>query len=522
MRSLFAILFLAVLTSPVAWSRSFELSTSPREQEFTPATDLTTFTVAITPVDGYSASVNFRIHAPTLPWVAINLSKTTINAPYNERVTVTIDPKSAHIPGRHMIVIEGANGPATSYDTCYLTVQPTRGWLHYNTFNSPLPSNNVRNMALDRNGIGWIVLENGLARFDKVNWTIFSINDLGDIPSGALAIDSMGAIWVGLKHGIARYHDGVWLRYSVDGSAFDITKEPAIQRFEVTSIAASANGTIWFLADRKLHAFDGSTWKEYGQSHEQIAVDRNGLVWLAHRSENISTFDGTFWSTNVVATPGTFRSFEFDPTGNLWIAGSQGIIKYDGVQRTFVGNQAFPGQHPATIDFDAQGNVWVGSADQGNEFAYGVGLVRYDGTTATRYTVYNSGLTDNRVNLVRAGSDGTIWMRTFAGGILLFNPEIASGVEREAGTTGAARIAGIHPNPAAGYTTVQLALDRRAHVRVSLHDALGREVRTALDEMIDAGEREITLNTEALPSGSYFVRIVAGDAIDTRMVTIAR
>lgn len=57
---------------------------------------------------------------------------------------------------------------------------------------------------------------------------------------------------------------------------------------------------------------------------------------------------------------------------------------------------------------------------------------------------------------------------------------------------------------------------------LTVYDVLGREVATLVDGRKEAGEHVVTWNAEGVPSGVYFYRLVAGDFVQTRMMTIIR
>jgi hypothetical protein len=58
-------------------------------------------------------------------------------------------------------------------------------------------------------------------------------------------------------------------------------------------------------------------------------------------------------------------------------------------------------------------------------------------------------------------------------------------------------------------------------VTVRLYDALGRQVRTVLNEE-QAGRRERTLDVDSLPSGVYFLRLRSNGQTRTQKLTVVR
>jgi hypothetical protein len=78
------------------------------------------------------------------------------------------------------------------------------------------------------------------------------------------------------------------------------------------------------------------------------------------------------------------------------------------------------------------------------------------------------------------------------------------------------------PNPFAGRTTLRFALPEAGPVRLTVFDALGREVARVVDEARAAGPHAVTLDAGALPSGTYLVRLEAGGRVLTQRLTLAR
>lgn len=77
------------------------------------------------------------------------------------------------------------------------------------------------------------------------------------------------------------------------------------------------------------------------------------------------------------------------------------------------------------------------------------------------------------------------------------------------------------PNPARGVTTLRYAVPERTPVTLRLYDVLGRQVRTIVDREL-VGRHADRIDVSDLSSGTYFLRLKAGDTIRTERMTVVR
>jgi hypothetical protein len=79
----------------------------------------------------------------------------------------------------------------------------------------------------------------------------------------------------------------------------------------------------------------------------------------------------------------------------------------------------------------------------------------------------------------------------------------------------------LYPNPSADLVTLSLTLNKEERVGISIMDMQGK---TAMEPLVgdrNAGEQAMELNVSQLPNGIYFVRVAAGDTVQTiKMVVI--
>jgi subtilisin family serine protease len=84
-------------------------------------------------------------------------------------------------------------------------------------------------------------------------------------------------------------------------------------------------------------------------------------------------------------------------------------------------------------------------------------------------------------------------------------------------------VGGPQPNPSRGNPQVEVVVEESQQVRATLYDALGRQVRTLLDERLQ-GETPRIIRPEGreLASGTYFLQVRGEDFTETRKLVVVR
>ena len=90
------------------------------------------------------------------------------------------------------------------------------------------------------------------------------------------------------------------------------------------------------------------------------------------------------------------------------------------------------------------------------------------------------------------------------------------------GDPAALQMHGLFPNPTRGDATLRYELPETRNVSVVVYDALGRRVQSLVTAQEQRGRQELTVDTDALTSGVYFVRLVAGTHSETRRLVVVR
>lgn len=128
---------------------------------------------------------------------------------------------------------------------------------------------------------------------------------------------------------------------------------------------------------------------------------------------------------------------------------------------------------------------------------------------------------DNRNDLATQGASASLFIRA----IVEYNPDIpttdVTGVETEPVASGIA-LEQNYPNPFNPTTAIAYTLDERRHVRLSVCDALGREVRLLADGMMDAGRQQAIFDAADIPGGMYMLRLTTGGRALTRKMILLK
>jgi len=72
------------------------------------------------------------------------------------------------------------------------------------------------------------------------------------------------------------------------------------------------------------------------------------------------------------------------------------------------------------------------------------------------------------------------------------------------------------PNPFNSSTTIAYNLEYDTFVSLIVYDCLGENIKTLVNEFQEAGTHRVIFESDNLPSGLYFLRIIAGSWKDTK------
>lgn len=116
------------------------------------------------------------------------------------------------------------------------------------------------------------------------------------------------------------------------------------------------------------------------------------------------------------------------------------------------------------------------------------------------------------------------WLRNLK--IYSYQSDVTSVAERNAGVS-FFDLQQNYPNPFNPTTTIEYALPKAGHVRITIYDMLGRHVRTLVDSRQPAGRFQTTWDGRdelgvSVGAGVYFYKIEAGEFVQTNKMVLVR
>lgn len=255
-----------------------------------------------------------------------------------------------------------------------ITQYNTRSWQS----DDGLPQNSVQAILQSDDGYMWMGTQEGIARFDGINFTIFDKKNTPELPNNgiqAIMKGREGDIWFGTGGGLVHLKDGKFTTYS-------------------TKNGLSSN-VIWALCESN----DGGVW--VGTFGGGLNHFKDGKFTVFKTDDSSKIIEGVL-SNNYI------WSIKYDYQGNLWIATNNGLNRFkDGKFTPFTTENGLPNNLIQSLYEDHEKNLWIGTND---------GLSLYKDGKFTNYSV-NDGLTDSSIKAIYEDKRQNLWLGTEGGGI---------------------------------------------------------------------------------------------------------
>ncbi len=282
-----------------------------------------------------------------------------------------------------------------------------------------LPSDTIRAITQDKNGVMWFGTDNGLAKYDGRRVQAVNLQGLNAGKILALKVDKKGTLWIGTDAGAARFIGGQFfpIEETFGKSVVSITENETGQ-----IILASDDGQIFQLSQNTENVFAVQTILPqplFGGNNEKslklTSLSKIGGKFI------LGTFGYGLMSVENAESQEIFSrprpyfitALQQDNNGDLWF-GAQ-VRRDDGgfyyakdVERP----EKIAGETGtvAALAFDANNDIWIGTTERGAYHLYGT-------ERREHFTFENTagGLRSNNIYTVFVDRENVVWFGTDKG-----------------------------------------------------------------------------------------------------------
>lgn len=313
-----------------------------------------------------------------------------------------------------------------------------------------LPQSTVTSIVQTRDGYLWLGTQNGLVRFDGVNFKVFNRNNTPAIKNDRIVqlfVDRWGTLWVSgeegellcLREGRFQYHQvpgkGTPFNYArrmcddAEGGLWLVSCEWQLIRLqggefarpsanwhlggaEPDAVASDESGGIWVLTGQGLGKWQNEEFRylyeetNEGNFHVEVAAGQKDGVWVAS-NQRLRKFKSGHWVADLGPFAWTnspiYDLFE-DSRRQIWVATmGGGLFRYatDGTVLHLTSQDGLPSDFVRCVTEDREGNVWVGMENGG--------LCRLRSATFQSLGV-RQGLSSDHVTSVCESASGDFWI----------------------------------------------------------------------------------------------------------------
>ena len=297
-----------------------------------------------------------------------------------------------------------------------------------------LPDSSVKTILQTREGYLWVGTDNGLARFDGVQFKTFNPQNTPELRSGrirCLLQDRRGVLWIGTEGGE--------LAFLAQGKFQSFSPDPGRQTpSHISGLLEDSNGAVWACVggDELVLVRSGAGDAPAGAEASVMGTpvpgakarragikvpgamigspvaDSGGRVWIPS-GEGLCAFDGARL-TREAGLP-DIQVVARKPGGGVWTGGANWLRAYEPGEAKLGNPEVLPWAAERSeiqitaLCADQAGGLWVGTFING--------VVYRERQGAWRYVVHDGPLFQNIINCIFEDREGTIWIGTEDAGL---------------------------------------------------------------------------------------------------------
>lgn len=274
-----------------------------------------------------------------------------------------------------------------------------------------LPLNKVRALAQTPDGYLWVGTFNGLARFDGVQFKVFSISNTTQMHNNgieSLCTDGAGRLWIGDNRG------GLTLMTDGRFEAIELPREWSAK--PVLRMVAAGDGTVWAMNEEGwlLALKDGIAPRiiKLRANPSLFTVDREGRAWIATRGQlcRLDPTDGVIPLPDGPRLDGRWQAVFAAREGGVWVL-------CDGWLRRWKDDRWVEDRGRADWGTIVLASFVESHSGQilGGSFKEGVSILNPDG--AMEHLNESNGLASNWAYCLFEDGEHNVWVGTGNGGL---------------------------------------------------------------------------------------------------------
>ena len=217
----------------------------------------------------------------------------------------------------------------------------------------------------------------------------------------------------------------------------------------------------------------------------------------------LTRYDGEQWESIDLALDQPLdgiTALAFDATGTLWIGAHNALVRYQGgvATRVPVAHSPLAYWSVAGLAPAPEGGMWIN---------LGRGLAYFDGSSWHAFSTFPTGRPFASIGALAVDASGQVWIGEHDNLYTLRfseQPTVTEIPERPAVTY----FSSVYPNPFRSAAQIAFTLPEPMPVRLTVYDALGREVAVLADGKYGPGRHTITFDAGEQASGLYLYRLV--------------
>jgi ligand-binding sensor domain-containing protein len=226
--------------------------------------------------------------------------------------------------------------------------------------------------------------------------------------------DSLGRIWIGTYNGISILHNSKWTQYNSSNTPLSNNKIGLI-KFDKNY------PTLICHFDSTFTTFDGTNWNtiKLPQTRKRtindLVYDNNGIIWIASTNGIIKydgqKYTGFYTDTNTTSFQHDFFEMEKDLLGNIYATGSQGFFTLEAN-----GWKVLERYPPAgSMYIDSKNRKWFFSGSE---------IYQFDGTNFVKTDISSLNLDVNSIKTIIVDKNNSIWVATKRNGVGIYSQSL--------------------------------------------------------------------------------------------------